>query len=55
MKFFNTVGVINSENHSQCTSPQMRAEWKKLTNIDVSESVMLRALKKIGYTSKKNF
>jgi hypothetical protein len=31
----------------------MRVEWKKLTNIDVSESVMLRALKKIGYTSKK--
>ncbi len=43
------------EKHKHCASPQMRVEWKKLTNIDVSESVMLRALKKIGYTSKKNF
>ena len=39
--------------HKHCASPQMRVEWKKLTNIDVSESVMLRALKKIGFTSKK--
>lgn len=41
------------EKHKHCASPKMRVEWKKLTNIDVSESVMLRALKKIGYTSKK--
>jgi transposase len=41
------------QRHQHCASPQMRAEWKKLTNIDMSESVMLRALKKIGYTSKK--
>ncbi len=39
--------------YKHCTSPQMIIEWKKLTNVDVSESVMLRALKKIGYTSKK--
>jgi len=44
-----------AEKHKHCTSPQMRKEWKKLADIDVSESVMLRALKKIGYTSKKNF
>ena len=42
-----------AEKHKHCTSPQMRVEWKKLTSVDVSESVMLRALKKIGYTSKK--
>lgn len=41
------------QKHKHRASPQMRVEWKKLTNIDVSESVMLRALKKIGYTSKK--
>ncbi len=41
------------EKHQHCASPQMRVEWKKLTNVDVSKSVMLRALKKIGYTSKK--
>ena len=41
------------EKHKYCASPQMRVEWKKVTNIDVSESVMLRALNKIVYTSKK--
>ncbi len=41
------------EKHQQCASPQMRAEWKEFTNIDMSESAMLRALKKIGYTAKK--
>lgn len=41
------------EKHKHSSSPQMRIEWKKITNIDMSESVMLRALKKIGYTSKK--
>ena len=42
-----------AEKHKHCASPQMRIEWKKLTNVDMSESVMLRALKKIGYTAKK--
>ena len=37
------------------TAPKMIIEWKKITNVDMSESVMQRALKKIGYTSKKNF
>lgn len=41
------------KNHHHCASPQMRSEWKKLTNVDMSESVMLRALRKIGYTAKK--
>jgi transposase len=41
------------EKHKHCASPQMRIEWKKLTGVEVCESVMLRALKKIGYTSKK--
>ena len=41
------------EKHKHCASPQMRVEWKKITDIDMSESAMLRALKKIGYTSKK--
>ena len=41
------------EKHKHCASPQMRVEWNKLTNIDVSENVMLRAIKKICYTSKK--
>ena len=42
-----------AEKHKYCTSSQMKIEWKKLTGIDASEDVILRALKKIGYTSKK--
>ena len=42
-----------AEAHKYCSSSKMRVEWKRLTNVDVSESVILRALKKIGYTSKK--
>jgi transposase len=41
------------EKHKYCTALQMSVEWKKLTNVDASEDVILRALKKIGYTSKK--
>lgn len=37
------------------TVAKMAIEWEKITNVRVSVSVMLRALKKIGYTSKKNF
>ncbi len=44
---------IFAEKYKYCTSPQMRVEWKKLTSVDISENVILRALKKIGYTSKK--
>lgn len=39
--------------NQQCSSPQMIIKWEQLTGIKVSESVMLRALKKIGFTSKK--
>lgn len=41
------------EKHKCCTSAQMRVEWEKVTGISISESPMLRALHKIGYTSKK--
>ena len=44
-----------AEEYKQDHVPKMIIEWKKLTSVDVSESVMYRALKKIGYTSKKNF
>ena len=44
---------VFAEKNKYCTSLKMRIEWKKLTNVAVSESVMLRALKKIDYTSKK--
>jgi transposase len=44
-----------AEQHKQCHAAKMIIEWKKLTNVDMSESVMYRALKKINYTSKKNF
>ncbi len=42
-----------AEKHKHRSAPQMKAEWKKLTDVDVSDDVILRALKKIGYTSKK--
>lgn len=42
-----------ANSNKQRASPQMIIEWEKLTNVKVSESVMLRALKKIGFTSKK--
>lgn len=41
--------------HCKYTTPKMIIEWEKLTQVKVSESVMLRALRKIGYTFKKNF
>ena len=42
-----------ADSNRHCSAPQMIIKWKKLTNVDMSESVMLRALKKIGFTSKK--
>jgi transposase len=36
------------------TTPKMIEEWEKHTQLKVSESVMRRALRKIGYTFKKN-
>ena len=41
------------ENNTHRTVKGMIIEWKKLTNIDVSESAMERYLKKINFTSKK--
>jgi len=38
-----------------CSIPMMVVEWKKATGTDVSESVMGKSLRKINYTSKKNF
>ena len=42
------------ESYCKYTTPKMIIEWQKLTQVKVSESVMRRALKKIGYTFKKN-
>jgi transposase len=42
-----------AEKHRYCTSSQMKIEWKKLTGVDVSKPVILRTLKKIGFTFKK--
>jgi len=42
-----------ASSNMQCTSPQMVIKWEQLTGIKVSEDVMLRMLKKIGFTSKK--
>ncbi len=42
-----------ANSNKQFTSPKMIIKWEQLTNVKVSESVMLRALKKIGFTSKK--
>lgn len=39
----------------QCTGPQMIVKWHELTGTNMSESAMYDSLKKIGFTSKKNF
>jgi transposase len=39
--------------NQQNTADQMIVKWENLTNIKVSNSVMLRALHKIGFTFKK--
>lgn len=44
-----------TDSNRHCSAPQMIIKWKKLTNVGMSESVMLRVLKKIGFTSKKKF
>ena len=43
------------KNHQQSSGPKMIFEWKKLTGVEMSERVIYKALKKIGYTSKKTF
>lgn len=42
-----------AEAHQQCSAPQMVIQWEISTGIKVSESAMLKTLKKIDYTSKK--
>lgn len=42
-----------AEKHKYCTCLQMTVEWEKLTGTSISESVIQRSLKKMGYTSKK--
>src|SRR5579862_3774669 len=39
--------------HKHSSSPKMIVLWEKLTGVRVSDSVMLRALHKINFTSKK--
>jgi transposase len=42
-----------AEDHKQCSLSQMTIKWEELFNQSISESSILRALKKIGFTSKK--
>jgi len=42
-----------AENNKQQTIKSMRIEWARINNKSISHSVMQRALKKIGFTSKK--
>lgn len=42
-----------AEKHKHCASPQLRMEWQKLTGVQMGETAMLKALKKIDYTAKK--
>lgn len=41
------------QKYKEFTSLYLIVEWEKLTQVKMSESVMLRALKKIGYSFKK--
>lgn len=42
------------DEHRYLPSHKMVVEWEKFTGVHMSVSVMKRALKKIGYSSKKN-
>jgi len=42
-----------AENNQHCTANQMIERWAALTGVNMSDSVMERALHKINYTSKK--
>lgn len=46
---------IFAEENRESSSSQMARKWNMLTGSDASDNVILKALKKIGYTSKKNF
>lgn len=39
--------------NQQFSAPQLAIKWKEVTGTQVSENVILRALKKVGFTSKK--
>ena len=43
------------ETNKFCTIPAMAKKWEQCTGDSISESVIQRGLKKINYTSKKNF
>jgi len=43
------------EANKQYTIKDMAIKWQELINVTVSKTVIQRALKKIDYTSKKNF
>ena len=43
------------EKNKYMTIKEMSIQWEKLTNISISKTTIHRALKKINYTSKKNF
>jgi len=43
------------EPNKHCTVKEMVAKWEEINNESISESSIERALKKISYTSKKNF
>jgi len=42
-----------ANSNKQCTAPQMVIKWEQLAGVKVSERVMQRMLKKIGFTYKK--
>jgi len=42
-----------AEDHKQCSLLQMTIKWEELFNQSISESSILRALKKTGFSSKK--
>ena len=44
-----------AKTNQHLTSSKMAIKWEEINNIKVSDTVIQRALKKIGYTSKKNF
>lgn len=44
---------VFAEENREYSSPQMATRWNELTGSDVSDDVILKGLKKIGYTSKK--
>jgi transposase len=46
--------TLFAEDNKHRTLEEMTVEWQKITNDSISISVMSKALKKIGYTSKKN-